>query len=97
MLIATSSYEEVHNQYSAALKWMDGLGIKLAPGRTAFYEKVIAHWKDVYKTASDQEGERIFPDFVSSMFEVFDFLSIHRAFHDVAPADLPGFFGPPIT
>jgi hypothetical protein len=46
----------------------------------------LRHWKDAYKTATADEGRQIFPDFVSSMFEVFDFVSIHKAF-DGVPAD----------
>ena len=62
---------------------MAGLGIKLNPGRTSHYEKIVGHWKDAYKTATADEGRQIFPDFVSSMFEVFDFVSIYKAFKDV--------------
>jgi hypothetical protein len=81
--IPTESYEAVFEQYSAAMRWMAGLGIKLNPGRTSHYEKIVGHWKDAYKTATADEGRQIFPDFVSSMFEVFDFVSIYKAFKDV--------------
>lgn len=83
MSIPTESYEAVLEQYSAAMRWMAGLGIKLNPGRTSHYEKIVGHWKDAYKTATADEGRQIFPDFVSSMFEVFDFVSIYKAFKDV--------------
>ena len=86
MTIPTESYEAIYDQYSAAMKWMDGLGIKLSPGRTSYYEKVLGHWKDAYKTAAAEEGRQIFPDFVSSMFELFDFVNIHKAFNGV-PSD----------
>jgi len=88
MSIATESYEVIYSQYSAALQWMHGLGIKLGPGRTWHYEHIIGHWKDAYKTATANEGKEIFPDFVSSMFEIFDFLSIHQAFQHVAANQL---------
>ena len=83
MSIPTESYEAVFEQYSAAMSWMAGLGIKLSLGRTSHYEKVISHWKDAYKTATADEERKIFPDFVSSMFEVFDFIGIYKAFKDV--------------
>ncbi len=83
MSIPTESYEAVFEQYSAAMRWMAGLGIKLSLGRTSHYEKIVGHWKDAYKTATADEGRQIFPDFVSSMFEVFDFVSIYNAFMDV--------------
>lgn len=83
MPIPTETYEEIFLQYSAAMQWMVGLGIKLNPGRTAHYKKVIEHWKCAYKTATPAEGETILPDFVSSMFEIADFVSIHKAFEKV--------------
>lgn len=86
MSIPTETYEVVCEHYSVAIQWMDGLGIKLSPGRTSHYEQVVRHWKDAYKTASAAEGREIFPDFVSSMFEIFDFVSIHKAFQHV-PSD----------
>jgi hypothetical protein len=85
--IRTETYEAVYEQYSAAIQWMDELGIKLSPGRTSHYERIVRHWKDAYKTASAGEGKEIYPDFVSSMFEVFDFVSVHKAFQAV-PHDL---------
>lgn len=88
MSIPTETYEAVFEQYSAAMRWMTGLGIKLSPGRTSHYEKVVGHWKDAYKTATADEGRKIFPDFVSSMFEVFDFVSIYKAFEGVPAQQL---------
>ena len=83
MSIPTETYEAVFEQYSAAMRWMAGLGIKLSPGRTSHYEKIVGHWKNAYKTATADKGRQIFPDFVSSMFEVFDFVSIYKAFEGV--------------
>ncbi|PWF39926.1 hypothetical protein [Massilia glaciei] len=83
MSIPTESYEAIFVQYSAAIQWMNGLGIKLTSGRTSDYERTLRHWKDAYKTASAEEGSKIFPDFVSSMFEINDFVSIYKAFHGV--------------
>lgn len=83
MPIPTETYEAIFEQYAAAMKWMTGLGVRLGPGRTAYYEKIIGYWKDAYKTATAEEGKDIFPDFVSSMFEVFDFVSVYKAFQGV--------------
>ncbi|WP_281915946.1 hypothetical protein [Caldimonas thermodepolymerans] len=83
MPIPTQTYEAILEQYSAAMRWMESLGIGLSPGRTAHYARVIQHWTDAYRTASEEEGRQIFPSFVSSMFEVFDFVSIHKAFASV--------------
>jgi len=87
MSIPTQSYESVYVQYSAALNWMNTLGIKLAPGRTSYYEKVLARWKTTHKTAVPEEGEEIFPDFVSAIFEILDFVSVHKAFTGVDPME----------
>jgi len=81
MSIPTENYETIFKKYSAALRWMEALGIKLGPGRTSHYERIIGYWKDAYKNATVHEGQEIFPDFVSSMFEVFEFVNIHKAFH----------------
>ncbi len=88
MSIPTETYEAVFEQYSAAMRWMAGLGIKLSSGRTSHYEKIVRHWKDAYKTATADEGRQIFPDFISSMFEVFDFASIYKAFEGVPAQEL---------
>jgi len=83
MPISTETYEAVFDQYLAAMGWMAGLGIKLNPGRTSHYERIVGHWKSAYRTATADEGRQIFPDFVSSMFEIFDFVSIYKAFESV--------------
>jgi len=88
MSIPTETYEAVFEQYSVAMRWMTALGIKLDPGRTSHYEKIVRHWKDAYKTATADDGQQIFPDFISSMFEVFDFVSIHKAFEGVPAQQL---------
>lgn len=85
MSIPTQTYEAIFEQYSAAMRWMEGLGIKLSPGRASHYEKIIGYWKDAYKSATVDEGQKIFPDFVSSMLEVFDFVNIHKAFEGLPP------------
>lgn len=88
MSIDTESYEAIFEQYSAAIQWMSGLGIKLNPGRTSHYARTLGHWKGAYKTASADEGREIFPDFVGSIFEVFDFVRIYKAFRSVPPDQL---------
>lgn len=89
MSIPTESYEAIFEQYLAAIHWMDGLGVRLSVGRTSHYKEILRYWKDVYRTASAEEGRKIFPDFVSSMFEIYDFVNIHKAFRDV-PANQLG-------
>lgn len=84
MRVSTESYEKIFQDYSDALEWMQFIGINIRPGRTKYYKKILGRWKDVYKDASESESKTIFPHFVSSMFEVHDFIDIHRAFRDVS-------------
>ena len=83
MTIQTESYDTIFEQYTSTIQWMRNLGIKLDLGRTSHYEKILRHWKDSYKTANHNEVKVNFPDFVSSMFEIFDFVNIHVAFKDM--------------
>lgn len=69
--------------------WPRSLGVlQSQAGRTAHYEKVLRHWKDAYRTASDEEGREVFPDFVSTMREIFDFVSVHKAFGNLPTDEL---------
>lgn len=88
MRVPTESYEKIYQNYSEALAWMKQIGVQFSSGRTNHYEKVVKHWKDEYKTASEDQGKAAFPDFVSSMFEVHDFIDIYKAFRDVPASEL---------
>lgn len=88
MRIPTESYEKIYQDYSDALAWMKKIGVRFSSGRTNYYEKVVKHWKDEYKIASEEQGKAAFPDFVSSMFEVHDFIAIHKAFCKVPTSEL---------
>jgi hypothetical protein len=88
MAIPTESYEAVFEQYSAAIQWIEDIGVKIGPGRTSHYKKIVGYWKNSYKTASADEGKKIFPDFVSSMFEIHDFVTIYKTFKKVSPDQL---------
>lgn len=80
MPIPTRSYEDIFLQYSAAMSWMEELGIKLSAGRTAHYKRVIGRWKDMYMTATPVQAQEVYADFISSMFEVNAFITVHKAF-----------------
>lgn len=86
--IPTNSYASIHADYLAAIEWMKALGIKLELGRTIHYEKVLRRWKDAYLSASDAQGREVFPDFVSSVAEIAEFVNIHKAFQNVPVAQL---------
>lgn len=88
MRIPTESYEKIYQDYSNALEWLEYIGVKIGSGRTNHYRRTIEYWKDAYKIASEEEGERAFPEFVSSMFEIHSFISIYNAFRDEAKSDL---------
>lgn len=82
-MVPTTSYASIHEDYVAAIEWMKGLGVNLQAGRTQHYERVLRHWKDAYRTATAEEGQQMFPDFVSSMSEIYEFVNIHKAFASV--------------
>ncbi len=89
-MITTESYESILERYSSALKWMDQIGVRLGPGRTSHYERVVKHWTQAYRTASAEEGKQVFPGFVISMFEIHDFVNVYEAFKDIDPSKLAG-------
>jgi len=83
MVIATQNYEKIYQDYSDALEWMNQLEVNLGSGRTSNYLKMIRFWKDNYKTESTDNVKKQFPDFVSSMFEIHDFIDIYKSFNNV--------------
>ena len=88
MRIPTESYQAIYDRYSATIAWMNSLGVSLGRGRTAHYDKVLEYWKDNYKSASDEETKKRFPDFVSSIFEIHEFLGIYESLKSVPTSKL---------
>lgn len=82
MNIKTDTYETVSVEYNNAISWMIKLGVKISVGRTQHYQKVMNYWKENYKTVSNEKKEDIFPDFVSSVSEIHDFIDIYNAFKE---------------
>jgi len=89
-MIPTQTYETVFNKFISAVKWMKSIGVKISLGRTTSYENIIGLYKDSYKSLSANEIEGIFPGFVSSIFEVHDFIGIHESFMEISPDQLTG-------
>lgn len=87
-MIDSESYESILESYTYALKWMQKIGVNLGVGRTSNYQRILSHWAGSYRTASIEEGKRIFPGFVSSMLEAHDFVSVYKAFKDVPATKL---------
>jgi hypothetical protein len=88
MSIQTQSYDLLSEDYQNALRWMVDLGVNISPGRTQHYAKIIDYWKSRYKSASEQEGKDIFTDFVSSAYEISDFIDIYKSLHSELPDKL---------
>jgi len=88
MSIKSESYDAIHERYSNTIEWMAEIGVKLGPNRVARYDKVLREWKQNYKTDSKHEGKVIFPDFVSSIFEIYDFVDVYSAFNDIPKESL---------
>lgn len=87
-MIDSESYEGILESYMSALEWMQKIGVTLGAGRTSNYQSIVRYWAGSYRTASLEEGKRIFPSFVSSMLEIHDFVSVYKAFKDVPAAQL---------
>lgn len=88
MKIPTESYEAIYDSYMAAISWLNDIGVKIGKGRTTHYERIIRHWKDAYKIATDEEAKKAFPDFVNSMFEIHDYIGIFESFGSFNKNDL---------
>ncbi|KVX03222.1 hypothetical protein [Shewanella frigidimarina] len=88
MKVPTESYNQISHNYSNALIWMRDIGVNIGSGRTQHYQKVLENWKGKYKTATLDEENSVFPNFVSSVFEIHDFVQIYKAFHDVPKSEL---------
>lgn len=78
--IETNSYDTIHAQYSAAVEWMKSLDVDLGRSRLSHYDRVFGYWNTARLTASAEEGQAIFPDFVSSASEISAFVNIFEAF-----------------
>jgi len=83
MGITTDSYENIHKDYADTIAWIRSIGVNITLGRTQFYEKVVGSWTKEYRTASEEQGKEVFSDFVSSMYEVMDFIDIYKSLKDV--------------
>jgi hypothetical protein len=90
MTIPTTPFATTSQDYDAAIKWMELIGIKLSTGRMKKYKQVIEYWTDAYKNASDTEAKARFPDFFNSIFEIYNFIEIHQAFKLKPISELDG-------
>lgn len=93
MTIPTTSYESIAQSYRSAIDWIEALGVQVGSGRTTHYRKVIEYWREAYKYASEEEAKKSFPDFVSSVFELTDFIDIYEAFKNESHENLAGIRG----
>ncbi|MBI1891718.1 MAG: hypothetical protein HYS18_13790 [Burkholderiales bacterium] len=90
MAIQKHSYDGILESYEATLRWLDTLGVKIEPGRTKHYREVLEYWTENYRSATKWDAQKIFPDFVSAIFEVMAFIEIYESFKDVPIKDLAG-------
>lgn len=82
-MIPTESYQSIYDRYTETIEWMSSIGVKFGKGRTSHYDKSLDYWKDNFKTASDEETKKRFSDFVSSVFEIHEFIGIHESLKGV--------------
>lgn len=86
MIIKTTSYQDIANQYSKAIVWMESLGIQADKNRITHYKNTIEYCASSYKTATSEDMDKILPDFISSVIEINNFIEIFSAFKDT-PSD----------
>ena len=82
MNIPTQSNKDIFQKYSAALEWMKEIGVNLNLGRTQHYRKILEFSIKIKNDEIRKESEKnAFPDYVSSMLEIHDFINIYDAFY----------------
>ena len=86
--IARQPYRALLTDYEAALVWMQGIGVHLGEGRTQHYRKILEYWSRNYEDASIEEGQKIFSDFVGSIYEMGAFVEIYHSLKCVNKNDL---------
>lgn len=83
MIIPTTTYKDIADQYSKAIAWMESLGINVDKNRVSHYKNTIEYCASSYKTATTEEMDEILPDFISSVIEIHNFIEIFSAFKDI--------------
>ncbi len=83
MTIELDSYDKIREKYSNAVDWMSDIGVKIGPNRLSNYSRLIEN-----KTYIESKGKDVFPDYVSSMFEIYHFLEVYSAFKDTPKEQL---------
>ena len=81
--IPTNTFSQVAENYKKAKGWLANLGLNVKTGRIAEYEKVIDFLKENYRTASVEDGQEIYRDFLNAANEIVEITKIYQAFKDV--------------
>lgn len=88
MTVHRETYDAFHARYISALDWMASLGLSLSSRRTQHYESVIDYWRKFYSTAPEHEVSTEFPSFVTSVFEMHDFIAVWETLHKKSKEEL---------
>ena len=90
MTIPRQSSESFLENYTAALGWLDSLGIKVGQGRMLHYANVLQSWTSSYNSKNSELARELFPKFASTIFEVPAFIDVYQAFRDIPRDQLGG-------
>jgi len=90
MEIKRTSYSVIKDDYENALRWMESIGVVLSTGRTKHYQCILEYWNDSYTTATERDARNIFPDFIGSISEIYDFVDIYKNLKNVPVSELTG-------
>ena len=88
--IPTQSFASILEKYRKALCWLDTLGINYRSGRVQKYLRTFESWNRSYMAATSEESKEAFPSFIYSVQEIWAFIAIYDAFHNVPVQQLQG-------
>ena len=88
MKISSDSYDTLIEQYTNAYNWIKSMELNTQGGRLESYLKIIELLVKTYKTASEEELKKIYPDTVNAVYEIMAIINIHCALCDVPIKDI---------
>ena len=81
--IPTTTFDLIDENYKKAKGWLANLGLNVKTGRIAEYEKVIDFLKENYRTASVEDGQEKYGDYLNALNEAAEITKIYQALKDV--------------
>jgi len=80
MGIQTANYADTYDEFAAAISWIERLQLDPSRGRVSQYQKDLRYWKDNYQSTPNDELRRRFTDFINTIHDANDLISVYRKF-----------------